>query len=153
MSSEDQLAPLIEAGAARKCQLQFAAAEEVGHAVVWRVRDHLRDEYASKETLKQISSDIGMCFSSLVRAFTREMGMPPHTYRTHVRVLRARDLIAAGRPLSDVSLEVGFVDQSHMTRHFKRLLGFTPARYASIRSIPSKPELGSIPHLQGEPGM
>jgi AraC family transcriptional regulator len=32
-------------------------------------------------------------------------------------------------PLADVATEVGFSDQSHFTRHFKRLVGVTPRQF------------------------
>jgi AraC-like DNA-binding protein len=153
ITAEDDLPSLIsEVAAARERQLRVAAAEGVGHAVVWRVRDQLRDGFSRKDTLAQISVDVGMCRSALVRAFTRELGIPPHAYRTHVRVMRARDLIAAGRPLSDVSIEVGFADQSHMSRHFKRLLGFTPSSYAGLSATHVQARAEPIVHVEGEPG-
>lgn len=66
----------------------------------------------------------------LVRAFTGAFGVAPHQYLTSRRVERARRLLLAGRPLADVATEAGFYDQPHLSRHFKRLLGVTPGRYA-----------------------
>ncbi|MEP7189569.1 MAG: AraC family transcriptional regulator, partial [Roseiflexaceae bacterium] len=36
---------------------------------------------------------------------------------------------ASGRPIADVAIATGFTDQSHLTRWFKRLWGFTPGQY------------------------
>ena len=47
-----------------------------------------------------------------------------------VRIRHAERLIAAGKPLAEVSAETGFSSQSHLTRHFKRLIGVTPGQYA-----------------------
>jgi AraC-like DNA-binding protein len=41
----------------------------------------------------------------------------------------ARRLLAAGRPPAEAALQVGFADQSHMTRAFVRQFGITPGRY------------------------
>src|SRR6202008_1114252 len=76
---------------------------------------------------------------ALVRAFSKEVGMPPHAYQTYVRVLRARELIALGRRLSSVALDVGFTDQSHLSRNFKRGLGVTPGRYARLAPGAAEP--------------
>ncbi len=65
----------------------------------------------------------------LIRAFKRQHGLPPHAYLTQLRVRRARDMIAAGCPPALAAAEVGFADQSHLNRHFKRILGITPGRY------------------------
>jgi AraC-like DNA-binding protein len=52
--------------------------------------------------------------------------MPPHT---HLRVARAKQLLLDGVRASDVAPLVGFYDQAQFTRHFRRLVGTTPARY------------------------
>ena len=56
--------------------------------------------------------------------------MPPHAYLTHLRSARARQLLLRGLRASDVAPLVGFYDQAQLTRHFRRLVGTTPARYA-----------------------
>jgi AraC-like DNA-binding protein len=99
------------------------------HAVVLRIRDYLRREFARTITLEDLGHRAGMCRFALARAFTREVGLPPHAYQTHLRVLHACELIRRGTPLSVVALKVGFSDQSHLCRHFKRILGLTPGAY------------------------
>jgi AraC-like DNA-binding protein len=67
----------------------------------------------------------------LVRAFGREFGMAPHRYLTSRRVDRARTLILDGRPLSEVATAAGFYDQSHLHRHFTRIVGGSPGEFAA----------------------
>lgn len=69
----------------------------------------------------------------LVRAFTREFGLPPHRYLTGRRVEWARHRLLDGEPIADVASAVGFHDQAHLHRHFTRLVGTTPARFAGRR--------------------
>jgi AraC-like DNA-binding protein len=126
----DELCQLLEDSQSFSRRMRVAVREPVPHPVVWRARDHLLRAFARKVTLDELASVVGMRRFALAHAFTREVGMPPHAYQTHVRVQRARELIGAGRLLSTVSVEVGFADQSHLTRHFKRVLGLTPGRYA-----------------------
>jgi AraC-like DNA-binding protein len=133
LDSEEGVERLIDLAAASGKRFRAWDQERVNHAVVWRVRDLLRDDYSRKVTLRELGSTFGMRRPALVRAFTREVGMPPHAYQTLLRVVRARELIASGQSLSDVSVAVGFTDQSHLTRHFKRLVGITPGRYARAR--------------------
>jgi AraC-like DNA-binding protein len=59
--------------------------------------------------------------------------MPPHTYLTHLRIQRAKQLLAKGMRASEVASTVGLYDQSQLTRHFRRIVGTTPARYACVR--------------------
>ena len=65
----------------------------------------------------------------LVRVFKQATGVSPHQYLIQVRVNNARALLMAGagkRSVAAVAEAVGFADQSHLTRHMKRLLGVTP---------------------------
>jgi AraC family transcriptional regulator len=65
------------------------------------------------------------------RQFKQTTGLPPHQFVIHQRVERAKRLIAARRlSLAEVAVAAGFSDQSHLTRHFKRLVGVTPGRFA-----------------------
>ena len=72
----------------------------------------------------------------LVRAFSREFGLPPHLYLTGRRVELARRHLLAGLPPAEVAVLAGFYDQSHLTRQFRRMLGVSPGRYASARPEP-----------------
>ncbi|NBM18407.1 AraC family transcriptional regulator [Streptomyces sp. GC420] len=65
----------------------------------------------------------------LVRVFSREFGMPPHQYLTTRRVDLARRLLLDGKPPPEVATAAGFYDQSHLNRHFKRVVGVSPGRY------------------------
>ncbi|MEU8224681.1 AraC family transcriptional regulator [Kribbella sp. NPDC048915] len=69
----------------------------------------------------------------LVRAFSREFGMPPHRYLTGRRVDLARRYLLDGRPAAEVATLSGFYDQSHLTRHFRKMLGVTPTRFVAPR--------------------
>lgn len=72
----------------------------------------------------------------LVRAFSGAFGIAPHQYVMSRRVDLARRLLLDGRPPGEVATAAGFYDQSHLTRHFKRVVGIPPGRYTrtSIRS-------------------
>lgn len=65
------------------------------------------------------------------RLFKQTTGLPPHQYVIHQRVERAKRLIVEGRlSLAQIAIDVGFSDQSQLNRHFKRLVGVTPKRFA-----------------------
>jgi AraC family transcriptional regulator len=69
----------------------------------------------------------------LARLFKRSLGVSPHQYLIQLRVNSARWLLSAGsgeRSLAEVASAVGFADQSHLTRHFKRATGVTPRQFA-----------------------
>jgi AraC-like DNA-binding protein len=82
-------------------------------------------------TLEALAAELGTHPSHLVRVFRREYGLPPHRYVVGRRVDHARRLLLDGRPIAEVAAETGFHDQSHLTRHFRALLGTTPGAFRS----------------------
>jgi AraC-like DNA-binding protein len=97
---------------------------------VMRVRDFLHDNYASNVSLEELAIVAGLSRSYLCRAFSKEMGIPPHAYQMRVRIDRAKRLLARGMPTARVAAETGFYDQSHFGWHFKHLVGVTPGNYS-----------------------
>ena len=77
-------------------------------------------------TLADLAGAVGASPTHVVRAFTRRFGLPPHAYVVARRVDAARRLLLAGRSPADVAATVGFHDQPHLTRHFRRHVGTTP---------------------------
>jgi hypothetical protein len=64
------------------------------------------------------------------RQFKQRYGLPPHQYRMSVKIAQAKQLLRTGVSAASVAVAQGFTDQSHFTRHFKRLVGVTPRDYA-----------------------
>ena len=55
--------------------------------------------------------------------------MPPHAYQTQLRLAHAKHYLRLGHSVSETACRVGFFDQSHFLRAFKRSEGTTPGRY------------------------
>lgn len=90
----------------------------------------LRERITESITLDELAAHAGLDKFRLCRAFRTEVGIPPHAYLTELRVLRAKELLAGGTLPRDVAPLVGFYDQSQLTRHFRRIVGTTPGRWA-----------------------
>lgn len=97
-----------------------------------RLRELLDARAPDGVTLQEAAGLLNADPAHLVRAFTREHGLPPHRYLTGRRVDLARRLLLEGRRPAEVATAAGFYDQSHLTRHFRRMLGTSPARYAGF---------------------
>lgn len=121
------LAPLIARYAEQRPQARNVGKE---HQAVKLVRDYLEAQYAEQVTLAQLASLAQLSPYHLLRVVHAELGLPPHAYLTQVRVARAKKLLGLGMSIPQAALETGFVDQSHLTRHFKRQVGVTPGQYA-----------------------
>lgn len=106
-----------------------SCAGELKRVGVARACEFLQEHYAENVSLGQLARLVGLSPFHFSRVFAAEVGMPPHAFQTQVRVARARALLAAGWPVAQAAAQTGFADQSHLTRHFKRLTGVTPGRY------------------------
>ncbi len=94
-----------------------------------RLRELLDDRIPDGLGLTEAARLLQASPEHLVRCFADEYGLPPHQYLTGRRVDLARHLLLAGQRPAEVAAEVGFHDQSHLNRHFRRVLGVTPGRY------------------------
>ena len=98
-------------------------------SAVRRIKAYLQANYARPVTIDALARLTQLNRAYLIRAFTKTVGLPPYAYLTQVRVEKAKHLLAAGLPPVQTALEVGFADQSHLNRHFKKLTGTTPRLY------------------------
>ena len=104
-------------------------------AAVQRAREYLHANYASNVSLAALARHSYLSPFHLVRTFRKAMGMPPHEYLTNLRIERAKQFLASGVPLSQVALQTGFIDQSHLHRRFKHLVGLTPGQFLKVSNF------------------
>jgi AraC-like DNA-binding protein len=103
-------------------------------AAVRRARDYLEAGFAEAVSLSTLGAVAGLSPFHLARAFRAETGLPPHAYLDAVRVRRARELLDRSVAIAEAAVAVGYADQSHLSRRFKRHLGITPGQYARARA-------------------
>ena len=96
-------------------------------AVLGYIGEHLH----AALTLRDLAAVVHLSPYHFARRFKESTGLPPHRYIIARRIERAKQLLRGGDELSlaQVAARVGFWDQGHFTRHFKRLVGVTPRRF------------------------
>ncbi|HEX4818263.1 MAG TPA: AraC family transcriptional regulator [Nonomuraea sp.] len=100
-----------------------------GRRAVRAALDVLHRSLVDPPTLEDLAGAVGARPFPLLRAFKETTGLPPHAYLTTLRVRQARRLLESGMRPARVAAEVGFTDQAHLTRHFRRIVGVPPAAY------------------------
>jgi AraC-like DNA-binding protein len=98
--------------------------------IAWQLRQLLDEHITSQISLAWAAATLGRSVPHLVRSFTRQFSLSPHAYVIGRRIDAARRLMLCGAAPADVAAAVGFYDQAHFTRHFKRHTATTPASYA-----------------------
>lgn len=116
----------------RGAERQRPTAPRPAQSRAGQLRELIDAQVPHGVTLAEAAATLGAHPTQLVRDFTGAYGIAPHRYLTGRRVELARELLLAGLPLAETAVRAGFYDQSHLTRHFRRMLGVSPARFARV---------------------
>ncbi|MET7464048.1 helix-turn-helix domain-containing protein [Nonomuraea sp. NPDC005501] len=103
-----------------------ARAAEAGSGAAARAREMLHASWTDPPDLQELPAAAGITPFALLRSFRRAYGLPPHAYVVQLRVRQARKLLEGGMPPAQTAVATGFCDQSHLSRHFRRIVGATP---------------------------
>jgi AraC-like DNA-binding protein len=101
--------------------------------IAHRLRRLMDERLPESISLGQAAVLLNRSIPHLVRTFTQTFGVSPHAYVIGRRIDVARGLLLTGSRPVDVATRLGFYDQAHFTRHFRRHTSVTPARYAASR--------------------
>jgi len=92
-----------------------------------KVRDYINDRLDQPIRLSELADVVALSSTHFSRLFKQSTGFAPHQYVIQRRVERANFLLSKGdTTLAEVARAVGFADQSHLDRHFKRIMGVSP---------------------------
>lgn len=97
--------------------------------VAQRARDYLHAHTYEDIGLDDLAKVCGVDRFRLTRAFKNAFGLAPHAYLIQLRLAKARQLLAHGETPAQVASVLGFADQSHLGRWFRRAYQLTPADY------------------------
>jgi AraC-like DNA-binding protein len=113
----------------RCCSHEMPAGRRPARSSLTRARDFIHSHLGERRSLDEMAAVACMSKFHFVREFTRVFGTPPLAYRNAQRINEACRLLAAGRPIKVIAADLGFTDQSHFGRVFRRSVGLTPAAY------------------------
>jgi AraC-like DNA-binding protein len=103
------------------------------HMAIQLVRSYLEENYAENISLEELAAIAHLSPFHLLRSFRDQVGLPPHAYQIQTRIKHAKSMLGRGLPCIDTAIAVGFADQSHFTKHFKRIVGVPPGLYSAVR--------------------
>lgn len=92
--------------------------------------EYINEHAAQNLSLSDIATIVQMSPYYFNRLFKQSTGLTPHQYLIKCRTERAKRLLnTTNMSIANIAQQVGFVDQSHLARHFKRLVGIPPSQF------------------------
>jgi AraC family transcriptional regulator len=93
-------------------------------------KDFLHDNFTESYSLDDVAAEAGIHPKYLATEFRRHFRLTIGEYLRRLRIEHAcRQMATSNASLVDIALSAGFSSQSHFTRTFKEIMGFTPAQY------------------------
>lgn len=100
-----------------------------------QVTDYINEHLHQEIKLIELAAIAQMSVYYFLRLFNQSMGVTPYQYILQRRVEKAKYLLQHSKlSIAEVAANVGFCDQSHLTRYFKRIVGVTPKKFLFLLS-------------------
>ncbi|WP_323150996.1 AraC family transcriptional regulator [Pseudomonas glycinae] len=117
----------------RHAAVQISGNPGKEHRAVAMAKELLHAQLAAPPSLEELAAAVNLSPFHFARVFRRATGMPPHSWLMQQRIACARGLLQSGCLPVEVATQLGFADQSHLSRQFKQVYGVGPAAYRSAR--------------------
>ncbi|BAU14788.1 transcriptional regulator, AraC family [Leptolyngbya sp. NIES-3755] len=90
--------------------------------------DFIHVNLSEELSLTELAAHLNLSPFHFARLFKNSLGLSPHQYVLQNRIDRAKKLItvSTGSTLADIAVQVGFYDQTHFGKAFKRVVGVSP---------------------------
>jgi AraC family transcriptional regulator len=99
-----------------------------------QVSDYIHQNIDQDLSLTELSTIVQMSPSYFSNLFKQSTGFTPHQYVIQCRINWAKQLLQQGEmTIADIAHRLGFSHQSHLSRHFKRIVGVTPKAFLRSR--------------------
>lgn len=98
-----------------------------------RLYAHILGHLAERVCIGAFAESEGISPYALIRSYRRVFSLTPVQHQLALRVDAACGLLAKDTNVADAAAELGFSDQPHLTREFKKRIGCTPGAYAVMR--------------------
>ncbi len=97
--------------------------------------EYIKDTIETNISLDELSKSVSLSKYHFLRIFKKQTGVTPHNYILMQKVQNATKKIMTGNSIIEASVNTGFSDQSHFTRNFKKIYGYTPSKVLDNKNV------------------
>ncbi|MBU2871100.1 helix-turn-helix domain-containing protein [Colwellia sp. E2M01] len=109
------------------------AGDRHADELIAEIQFWLRTNLNTELTLTEIAKQFGMSQRSFTRRFKVATGVRATQYWQQLRIESAKELLSSSNlSIQEIADQVGYQDQGHLTRLFKKDLGLTPKAYRAM---------------------
>jgi methylphosphotriester-DNA--protein-cysteine methyltransferase len=90
----------------------------------------LAGEQIEKFSLTEAAKSMGLDKYKFLRLFKDQTGLTPNNYFIYKRIEKSKEMLAEGRGLLNVAVDLGFYDAAHYANHFKKFTGVSPMNFS-----------------------
>jgi AraC family transcriptional regulator len=95
-----------------------------------QVTEYIQENLSQDLNIIELAAIAQISPYHFIRLFKNSIGKTPHQYILQSRIERAKYLLQHSQlSLSSIAAMVGFCDQSHFSKYFKRIMGITPKQF------------------------
>ncbi|MFJ8245968.1 AraC family ligand binding domain-containing protein [Peribacillus asahii] len=112
-------------------QTNLSTENKKDNALIRKAKDMLHTNLQSVLKLEEICKELDLSKFQFIRLFKAHTGISPYQYFLNCKIEHAKQLIEKNRDIYSAVAECGFVDLTHLNRHFKGVYGTTAFEYLS----------------------
>ncbi|HWP97535.1 MAG TPA: AraC family transcriptional regulator [Syntrophomonadaceae bacterium] len=125
----DLLAEIYEFCSFTECQID---GNKTSLEIITMACAFIKENCYKNLSLDELAAYAALSKFHFSRVFKEVMWISPYEFQIQARIKLARDMLLNKESIADVALTLGFNDQSHFSRFFKRDTGLTPAEYTKM---------------------
>lgn len=112
-------------------QNNLSTDDKKENALIRKAKEILYTNVENVLKLDEISAELALTKFQFIRLFKAHTGISPYQYYLNCKIERAKQLLESNKDIYMAVAECGFVDLTHLNKHFKRVYGTTAFEYMS----------------------
>lgn len=99
---------------------------------IQRVLSHIHSNLSSELDFETLAGIGSLSVSHLKSKFREQLGTAPREYINRLKIERAKELLCAGRSVTETAFDLNFSSSNYFSSVFKQFTGFTPTEYLKL---------------------